>query len=54
VIQKALQDPLAEALLAGDIMDDSTVPVSAGTEGLIIGERVGNTNRELPGDAVVH
>ena len=54
VIQKALQDPLAEALLAGDIVDDGTVPVTAGADGLIIGERVGNTNRELPGDAVVH
>ena len=54
VIQKALQDPLAEGLLAGDILDGSTVPVSAGPEGLIIGERVGSTNRERPDDAVVH
>ena len=54
VIQKALQDPLAEALLAGDILDGSTVPVSAGPEGLIIGDRVGTTNREPPRDAVVH
>ncbi len=54
VIQKALQDPLAEGLLAGDILDGSTVPVSAGAEGLIIGERVGSTSRERPDDAVVH
>ncbi|WP_370275773.1 ATP-dependent chaperone ClpB [Roseovarius indicus] len=54
VIQKALQDPLAEALLAGDILDGSTVPVSAGADGLIIGDRVGNSNRERPDDAVVH
>ncbi|MGK7654590.1 ATP-dependent chaperone ClpB [Roseovarius sp. B08] len=54
VIQKALQDPLAEGLLAGDILDGATVPVSAGPEGLIIGERVGSTNRERPDDAVVH
>ncbi len=54
VIQKALQDPLAEALLAGDVLDGSTVPVSAGPEGLIIGDRVGSTNRERPDDAVVH
>ena len=54
VIQKALQDPLAEGLLAGDILDGSTVPVSAGADGLIIGERVGSTNRERPDDAVVH
>ncbi|MBU2999377.1 ATP-dependent chaperone ClpB [Roseovarius nubinhibens] len=54
VIQRALQDPLAEALLAGDILDGSTVPVSAGTEGLIIGDRVGSTKRQPPEDAVVH
>ena len=54
VIQKALQDPLAEALLAGDIMDGATVPVSAGPDGLIIGDRVGATNRDRPDDAVVH
>ncbi|WP_338549931.1 ATP-dependent chaperone ClpB [Roseovarius phycicola] len=54
VIQKALQNPLAEALLAGDILDGSTVPVSAGPEGLIIGDRVGSTNRERPDNAVVH
>ena len=54
VIQKALQDPLAEALLAGDILDGATVPVTAGPEGLIIGERVGTTRAEPPRDAVVH
>ena len=54
VIQKALQDPLAEGLLAGDILDGSTVPVTAGSEGLIIGDRVGSTNRNRPDDAVVH
>ncbi|MCR9140466.1 MAG: ATP-dependent chaperone ClpB, partial [Alphaproteobacteria bacterium] len=54
VIQRALQDPLAEALLAGDILDGATVPVSAGADGLIIGDRVGSSNREPPQDAVVH
>ncbi|QGX96960.1 ATP-dependent chaperone ClpB [Roseovarius faecimaris] len=54
VIQKALQDPLAEALLAGDILDGSTVTVSAGADGLIIGDRVGSTNQQPPQDAVVH
>lgn len=54
VIQKALQDPLAEAILAGEVGDDAVVPVSAGSEGLIIGDRVGNTNRPKPDDAVVH
>ncbi len=54
VIQKALQDPLAEALLAGEIKDGATVPVSAGAEGLIIGDRVGSSDRQPPEDVVVH
>ncbi|EPX83354.1 ATP-dependent chaperone ClpB [Salipiger mucosus] len=54
VIQRALQDPLAEMLLAGDIHDGDTVPVSAGTDGLLIGDRVASTNRPRPDDAVVH
>ncbi|SDH91741.1 ATP-dependent chaperone ClpB [Alloyangia pacifica] len=54
VIQRALQDPLAEMILGGDIHDGDTVPVSAGTEGLIIGDRIGASNRPRPDDAVVH
>lgn len=54
VIQSALQDPLAELLLSGDVKDGDTIAVSAGAEGLIIGDRIGATNRERPGDAVVH
>ena len=54
VIQRALQDPLAEVLLSGDVKDGDTIAVSAGAEGLIIGDRIGATNRERPGDAVVH
>ncbi len=54
VIQRSLQDPLAERLLAGDIMDGETVPVTAGADGLIIGEKVGGSNRPTPDDAVVH
>ncbi|SHM63406.1 ATP-dependent Clp protease ATP-binding subunit ClpB [Roseovarius litoreus] len=54
VIQKALQDPLAEAILSGEIKDGATVPVSAGAEGLIIGDRVGTSDRQPPQDAVVH
>ncbi len=54
VIQRALQDPLAEMLLAGDIADGSTIEVSAGSEGLIIGDRVSGTNRPRPEDAVLH
>jgi len=54
VIQRSLQDPLAEMLLSGDLMDGATVPVSAGSDGLIIGDRVGSSNRQPPEDAVVH
>ncbi|WP_299081909.1 ATP-dependent chaperone ClpB [uncultured Ruegeria sp.] len=54
VIQRALQNPLAEALLAGEIKDSETVPVSAGPEGLIIGDRLGTSERPRPDDAVVH
>ena len=39
VIQKSLQDRLAELLLAGEIQDGETVPVSAGADGLTINGR---------------
>ncbi|KUJ73792.1 ATP-dependent chaperone ClpB [Ruegeria marisrubri] len=54
VIQRALQNPLAEAMLAGEIKDGDTVPVTAGPDGLIIGDRVGTSDRPTPDDAVVH
>ncbi|WP_295316394.1 ATP-dependent chaperone ClpB [Roseobacter sp.] len=54
VIQRALQDPLAELLLAGDVKDGDTIPVKAGKDGLIIRDRVSATNRPRPDDAVVH
>ncbi|MEP1199712.1 ATP-dependent chaperone ClpB [Tateyamaria sp.] len=54
VIQSALQNPLAEMLLAGDIKDGEVIEVSAGSQGLIIGDRVSGTNRPRPDDAVVH
>ncbi|WP_433989933.1 Chaperone protein ClpB (plasmid) [Pseudoseohaeicola sp. NH-UV-7] len=54
VIQTALQNPLAEMLLAGDVMDGDTVKVSAGVDGLLIGDRVSRSNRTPPEDAVVH
>ena len=54
VIQRALQDPLAEMLLAGDVGDGDIVPVSAGSDGLIIGDRIAASNRPRPDDAVVH
>ncbi len=40
VIQKALQDPLAEAILSGSIPDGETVPVTVGPAGLVVGDRI--------------
>ena len=54
VIQNALQNELAEMLLAGDLGDGQTAKVSAGPEGLIIGDRIARSNRAVPVDAVVH
>jgi ATP-dependent Clp protease ATP-binding subunit ClpB len=49
-----LQDQLAEMILGGDVMDGDTVHVSAGADGLIVGDRVSSSNRRPPEDAVVH
>ena len=54
VIQSALQNNLAEMLLAGDIADGSVVQVSAGADGLLIGDRVSASNRSTPDEATVH
>jgi len=52
VIQKAVQDPLAELLLNGDVMDGSKVEVTTDDNGLVI-NGVGNTP-EVPADEPVH
>ena len=54
VIQKALQDQLAEMILAGEVLDGATVPVTVGSDGLLVGTRVSKSNRKPPADAVVH
>ena len=54
VIQRSLQDRLAEMLLAGDVRDGDAVRVSAGVDGLIVGDRVSSSSREAPMDAVIH
>ncbi|MEM9267467.1 MAG: ATP-dependent chaperone ClpB, partial [Pseudomonadota bacterium] len=51
VIQKALQDPLAELLLSGQVMDGDTIPVVAGPDGLLVGEF---TSQEKPKAAALH
>jgi ATP-dependent Clp protease ATP-binding subunit ClpB len=54
VIQRALQDPLAEMLLSGEILDGAMVAIHAGPEGLIIGDRVGTSHRDAPNNTVIH
>ena len=54
VIQRALQDQLAEMLLAGDVADGDTIPIRAGADGLLVGDRVSGSNRQPPQNAVVH
>ncbi len=54
VIQRALQDPLAELLLAGDVKDGDSLPITAGVDGLIIGDRIGTSDRDAPSQAVIH
>ena len=54
VIQRSLQDQLSEMILAGEVKDGARVVVSAGADGLIIGDRVAATNRPKPDDAVLH
>ena len=52
VIQKALQDELAELLLSGDVLDGSDVKVSANDAGLAINGK--SKEPKLPKDAKVH
>jgi ATP-dependent Clp protease ATP-binding subunit ClpB len=54
LIQRSLQDQLAEMILAGDIKDGDAITVTAGSEGLIVGDRVAASNRQKPEDAVIH
>ena len=38
VMQKAVQDPLAELILSGQLHDGETVPVRLGPMGLMLGD----------------
>ncbi|MBM9596080.1 ATP-dependent chaperone ClpB [Roseitranquillus sediminis] len=54
VIQRALQDQLAEMLLAGEVSEGDEVNVSVGSDGLLVGNRVSSSSRQPPMDAVLH
>ena len=54
VIQKALQDPLAEMLLGGEVLDGETVEVTAEADGLHLRDRVSAGRSDRPKPAVVH
>jgi ATP-dependent Clp protease ATP-binding subunit ClpB len=54
VIQRDLQDPLAEMLLAGEVRDGDSIHVGAGPEGLILGGKVVASNRPRPEGAPLH
>ena len=54
MIQRALQDPLAEMILAGELGEGEVISVSAGPDGLVVGERVSSSTRQPPEDAVIH
>ncbi len=53
-IQRALQNHLAEMLLAGELKDGETVRVRTGPEGLFIGETMASSQQHPPEDAVLH
>ena len=54
VIQNAIQNPIAEMLLSGDIDDNDIINVTAGADGLIVGDRLGKSGISPPEDIVVH
>jgi len=55
VIQKHIQDTLAEMLLGGEVSDGDTIKVSSGPDGLRIGDRVSVARRNPPpSEAVLH
>ena len=54
VIQRHLQDPLAELILGGEVKDGDTVTVTASDAGLVVGGKVSASTREKPAAASVH
>ncbi|MBQ2261828.1 MAG: ATP-dependent chaperone ClpB [Loktanella sp.] len=54
VIQRALQDQLAEMILGGDVTEGAAVKVTAGPEGLVVGDRVATSSRVAPPNLPLH
>ncbi len=54
VIQRALQNPLAEMLLGGEVVDGDALPVTVTENGLTIGDHDATASAVPPDDAVVH
>jgi ATP-dependent Clp protease ATP-binding subunit ClpB len=52
-IQKAVQDPLAELILSGEVRDGTHVPIEAGRDGLVIAGHGGEPADEVEGDGRV-
>ena len=53
VIQKSVQDPLAELLLAGKVKDGETVPVTVGPTSLMLGD-VSVVKEKRPANVVLN
>jgi ATP-dependent Clp protease ATP-binding subunit ClpB len=54
VIQRAIQDQLAEMILAGDAADGDVVKVTTGPAGLIVGDRIATSSRIAPPNLPLH
>jgi ATP-dependent Clp protease ATP-binding subunit ClpB len=54
VIQRSLQDRLAEMILSGEVLDGATVTVTAGPDGLVVGGRLSQSGRDRPQAAPLH
>ena len=54
VLQRHVQDALAELLLSGEIAEDQQVPISAEDAGLVIAGQLAKPMAVTPQDAVLH
>ncbi|MDC1248715.1 ATP-dependent chaperone ClpB [Planktomarina sp.] len=54
VIQRTLQNQLAEMLLANEVVDGDSVPIMVGPDGLIVGDRLSSSSRVPQKKLMVH